>query len=326
MTGPSLETRTAAVGADGYVTADEVIFLRRSVFADGIVSPEELDALFDLGDRAPDGDPEWRQFFAEAAADFYLREEEPQGYLTTEEFDSLKARVTRDGHASTLEIGVMVKLMETAIKTPPQMSGFVGEQIKASVLGKPGGAAVDKPDVALIRRFLFAAGGDGNVAVTRAEAELLLDINDAVHDAGSCPAWTELFVQGIVNHLMAHLGYDAPSREEAFRRDAWVRDHSVNVGGMFKRMASASAGAYRDAFKSVFKNARANETYKAYNEHRDAEIVAAGKVTPQEAGWLADRIGRDGAFDENERRLIERMRELENDLPDGLKALLTRAA
>ena len=51
MSDQSLETRLAAIGEDGYVTADEVLFLRRSVFADGIVSNEELDALFALGAR-----------------------------------------------------------------------------------------------------------------------------------------------------------------------------------------------------------------------------------------------------------------------------------
>ena len=52
----------------------------------------------------------------------------------------------------------------------------------------------------LIRRYLFAAGGDGNVAVTRREAELLFDINDALPDGPEAPEWTALFVQGIVNH------------------------------------------------------------------------------------------------------------------------------
>ena len=144
MSDQSLHARLIAVGADGFVTADEVLFLRRSVFADGIVSKEELGGLFALGERAPEGDPEWLQFFAEAAADFYLREEEPQGYLTEEEFQSLAALVTRNGHASKLELGLLVKLMETATQTPAAMSEFVGEQIKQSVLQKPEGPPLKK--------------------------------------------------------------------------------------------------------------------------------------------------------------------------------------
>lgn len=319
MSDQSLQNRLMAVGADGRVSADEVLFLRRSVFADGVVSAAELDALFALGDRAPAGDPEWLQFFAEAAADFYLREEEPHGYLTPEEFESLRARVTRNGCASALELGLLVKLMETATQTPSQMTDFVGEQIKKSILNKPDGPIVRKTDAMLLRRYLFAAGGDGNVAVTRREAELLFDINDATENAKNNPAWTELFVQGVINHLMAHLGYRAPSREEAFRRDAWMRDQSVNVGGFFKRMLSGGFGAVKDAYSE-------KSAVETHNETREANAAQAAKVTQSEADWLADRIGRNGAFDANERRLIERMRDLEKDLPENLKALLGRAA
>lgn len=316
MSDPSLQTRLAAIGADGFVSADEVLFLRRKVFADGVVSPAELDALFDLADRAQDGDAEWFQFFAEAAADFYLREEEPHGYLTPEEFRLLKARVTRNGHANALEIALLVKLMETAAQTPAEMAEFTGEQIKEAILNKPEGPVVSKQDAIMLKRYLFAAGGDGNVAVTRREAELLFDINDATENARNNPAWAELFVQGVVNHLMAHLGYTAPSREEAFRRNAWAKDTSVDVGGFFRKMIAGGLSAFR-----------ASESVRAAHEaQREAEIAAAEKVTKAEADWLAARIGKDGGLDANERRLIERLRTLEKDLPDGLKALVHRAA
>ncbi len=319
MSDQSLETRLVAIGADGFVSADEVLFLRRSVFADGIVRLDELDALFQLGDRAPEGDPEWPQFFAEVAADYFLREEEPQGYLTATEFAALKDRITRDGHANGLELGLLVKLMETAERTPPEMAAFVGKQFKAAILDKPGDVGVSKTDVMLLRRYLFACGGDGNVAVTRREAELLFDINDATENAENDPAWTELFVQGIVNHLMAHLGYKTPSREEAFRRNAWARDRSVNVGGFFKRMVAGGFGAVFDAYKD-------KSAYEQYNEQREADGAAAADITQGEADWLASRIGRHGGFGENERQLIDKMRELESDLPENLKALVARAA
>lgn len=321
MSDSSWQSRISQIGADGYVTAEEVIALRRSVFKDGVVSPTELDALFALGERAPEGDREWTQFFEEAAADFYLREEEPQGYLTADEFASLKTRVTRDaGQASALELRLLVSLLEKARQTPADMTDFVGEQIKSSILGKPEGASVSREDADLVRRYLFAAGGAGNVAVTRKEAELLFDINDATANAHNNPAWTELFIQGVINHLMAHLGYTAPSREEAFRRNAWARDTSTDMGGFFKRMVEGGLEGFKTAF-SKEKSFRAE-----YEETRAREVDAAAEITEGEAGWLAQRIGRDGAFDANERKLVERMRELEKDLPDALKALIDRAA
>jgi len=314
-----IETRLAAIGADGYVTADEVLFLRRSVFADGVVRERELDAIFALGERAPDGDPEWPQFFAEAVADFYLREEEPQGYLTTDEFDELQARIVGNGCANRLERALLVKLMETAVETPKEMSAFTGRELKASIMQKER-PAVSKEDVMLIRRWLFAAGGDGNVGVTREEAEILFEINDAVKYGEATPAWGELFTQGIVNHLMAGLGYSAASREDAMRRHAFISDQSPNVGGFFTRMLSGVAAAFRGA------DTGDQSVYAQKAKTREEAVAAAEKITPAETEWLAGRIGRDGEFDEHERAIIERMKELEADLPDALKALLDRAA
>ncbi len=314
-----IETRLAAIGADGYVTADEVLFLRRSIFADGIVTERELDAIFALGNRAPEGDLEWPQFFAEAVADFYLREEEPHGYLTADEFDELQARIVGDGCANRLERALLVKLMETAIETPPEMSAFTGRELKGSIMAKER-PAVSKEDVMLIRRWLFAAGGAGHVGVTRDEAEILFEINDAVRLGEATPAWGELFTQGIVNHLMAGLGYSAASREDAMRRHAFISDHSPSVGGFFTRMLSGVADAFRSA------DGANSSVYAQKTRGRDVAVEAAADITPEETNWLATRIGRDGEIDENERALIERMKELEDDLPDALKDLVTRAA
>ena len=211
-----MATDLTSVGDDGYVSAEDVRFLRRNVFADGVVSAEELDALFRLGEKAEDGDREWPQYFAEAAADFYLREEQPNGYLTQDEFDSLKARVTRDGaKASKLELGLLIKLLETAISAPSDMAHFVGEQIKRHVCEKDGAAFISSEDVELIRRYIFAAAGDGNVAVTRTEAELLFDLSDATAKADNNPEWNDLFKKAVSNHLMAHIGFAPVGRQEA---------------------------------------------------------------------------------------------------------------
>lgn len=314
-----IETRIAAIGADGYVTADEVLFLRRSIFANGVVCERELDAIFALGARAPEGDPEWPQFFAEAVADFYLREEEPQGYFTADEFDELQARIVGDGCANRIERALLVKLMETAIETPPEMSAFTGRELKSSILAKER-PAVSKEDVMLIRRWLFAAGGAGHVGVTRAEAEILFEINDAVKFGEATPAWGELFTQGIVNHLMAGLGYSASSREDAMARHAFISDHAPDVGGLFSRMLSGVADALRGA------EGKEESVYAQKARERDIAVETAAKITPEETSWLAARIGRDGELDKNERALIERMKELENELPDALKVLVERAA
>ena len=158
----NIETLIRSVGADGYVSADDVVFLRRNVFADGVVSRAELAALFALAEKAPQGDREWPEYFAEAAADFFLREEEPQGYLTDQEFEHLEAFVTRDAKkASSIELSLLVSLMEKATATPPAMAEFVADQFRRLVRDRKGGARVSRDDAQLLRRYLYASAGDG---------------------------------------------------------------------------------------------------------------------------------------------------------------------
>ncbi|MCB2097215.1 MAG: hypothetical protein KDE05_06235, partial [Parvularculaceae bacterium] len=137
----NIETLIRSVGADGHVSADDVLFLRKNVFADGVVSRAELAALFALAEKAPQGDPEWADYFAEASADFFLREEEPHGYLTDQEFEHLEAFVTRDGKkASAIELQLLVRLMEKATATPPAMAEFVADQFRRLIRERKGGA------------------------------------------------------------------------------------------------------------------------------------------------------------------------------------------
>ena len=149
------------------------------------------------------------------------------------------------------------------------------------------------------------------------EAELLFDLNDAAAEDKNDPAWNELFVTGVINHLMAHLGYQAISREEAFRRDAWVKDHSVSVGRFFSRMASSIFGVAADHDSSV---------YAAYSKRGDMDAEEAAKVTPAEASWLADRLNHDGDIKASEKELLTHIRSLEKDLPETLKTLVSDAA
>ena len=221
--------------------------------------------------------------------------------------------------ANRIERALLVKLMESALETPPEMSAFTGGELKASILAKER-PAVSKEDVMLIRRWLFAAGGAGHVGVTKQEAEILFEINDAVKTGEATPAWGDLFAQGIVNHLMAGLGYSAASREDAMARHQFISDQSPDVGGFFARMLSGVADAFRGGVGS------GESVYAQKARERDVAAGTAAKVTSEETTWLANRIGRDGGLDDNERMLIERMKELEDDLPDALKALVERAA
>lgn len=305
--------KLANVGADGFVTAEEVLFLRRQVFKDGVLSPEELDGLFTLAERASDGDPEWAQFFEEAASDFYLNEEEPRGYFTAGEFETLKARVTKDGAtASMIEIRLMVRLLERAADAPAEMRSFVRDHLRRRLTQ---GTKIGAAEADLVRRFVFAVAGDGAIDVTRAEAELILDINDA--GVGADPSWTEFFVKSLANHLMARTGYKALSREEAQRLHEFASDRKADIGGFFSKMLSGGLAGLKKEGPSLAAQR---------NAERAAAAAIAEKVTDAEADWLAERLGRDGRLTDNERALMNHLRNLGAELPPKLKAVADRAA
>ena len=322
MPNDTIETLIRSVGADGHVSADDVTFLRKRVFADGVVSRAELAALFALAEKAPQGDKEWADYFAEAAADFFLREEEPAGYLTEEEFEHLEAFIARDGRkASSIELGLLVTLMEKASSTPASMAEFTADQFRRLIRDRVKGAPrIGFSDAALLRRYLYAAAGDGSIAITRDEAELLFDLHEMTYAADNDPAWSDLFIKAIAAHLMAHVGYRPLPREEALRLHAWVTDQTIDPAGFFGRMLSGGLAGIREAYGR-------KQTISGRKNEDDAIAAAiAERVSAQEADWLADRIGRNGRFDDIERALLHYMRALGADLPPKLSALVAKAA
>lgn len=312
-----------SVGEDGFVSAEDVLRLRREIFKDGVVSDLELDALFQLGERAPDGDREWLDFFAEAATDFYLREEEPHGYFTQDEFTTLKTRIERDNdRVSHLELELMIRLMEKAVSTPPTMAGYFATRFTSFVHNKEGGPYISNADVGFIRRFLFAAGGDGNIAVTRAEAEFLFDLSDMTATAENSADWPDLFKKAIANHLMANIGYKPLGRQDALSTHASLTgSHKDNTG-------YSSPSNFFDRVKAGLsnQNKKVEERYAELNAEREEEAAKAEQVTLDETTWLVERIGKDGTFHTVEHALLKHMRALEADLPPELQALLDRAA
>ena len=329
MARENLQSLIGQVGADGFVSQAEVLQLRRVIFQNGVVDRDELAALFQLGERAPSGDRQWPEYFAEAAGDFFLREEQPQGYLTEKEFTEIKALVTRDGaHASMLEVGLLVRLMETATSIPEGMTSFTAEQILQAIQEKAGGAVVDADDVSLISRLVFAAGGDGNVAITKAEAEFLFDVSDAVANADNDPSWPDFFKRAIANHLMAHIGRDPVSRNEAL--------------GLYARTANNNTDAAPSSTPKLFKSdamdmllrvvstkaahrRRVEQASEAINARREAAAADAEKITAQEADWLVARIGRDGVFHAAEKALIAHLQDLGAQIPEALQECLDAA-
>ncbi len=302
----NLSDLLARLKAANAITADDALAVRRIVFCgDCTVSPQEAEALIALDEAADARCPEWDMLFVEALTDFLVRQQEPAGYVDERGAAWLIDAVSRDGKVkSDSELDAVIHVLETAEVVPPRLTAFALEQIKAAVLAD---GVIGADEVKLLRRVLYAAGGDGNIAITRPEAELLFDINDAVRDATNDPSWTDLFVKAVAASVMTVSGYQPVPREEAARLNAWLTAPSEGVGSflgkMFKSAASGGGFGHRG-----LKVEDPLADWKASNAVEDAAYAAAEPIDQGEADWLVARIGRDGTRDTNEQALIDFLR------------------
>jgi hypothetical protein len=321
----------AEIAATGRLSAEHALATRRVVYQDGAINPVELDAIFALDEAARDRAPEWASFFVEAVTDYVVVQAEPRGYVSEENARWLKERIAKDGIVSTAsELEALVNVIDKAEMSPDWLSAFALAQVKEAVIHGTGPIArgnlekgrVNAEEAALIRRVLYAFGGGGNIAVTRAEAEVLFDINDATADAENDPAWTDLFVKALANTLMAASGYTPPSREVALKREEWLDAEPNGVGDFIARMASGGLKGVLHAYRK----SSVEERWAERNARFEAESKASEVVDAAEAEWLAGRIGRDGKAHANEKALLKYIAAESPDIHPSLRPLIADAA
>ena len=327
----TLAAPVAGLTGKGRITADDVQLLRREVFSDGIVTRAEAESLFALQASCADQCAEWPGFFVEAVTDYIVHQEKPQGYISDDNAEWLIRAISRDGAVdAAVEMELLVSVLEKAKSSPERLSAFALEQVAAAVIDGEGPlaeartaarGAVDKGEVDLLRRVLYAFGGDGNIAITRAEAETLFRINDSTSEALNHPSWNELFVKVVANFVLSCSGYEPPSRTQALRRDAFFDNADANIGGFFARMATGGvagileAYALPDSLEAEFEDRNRSNGIKM----RRAETVSA-----EEARWIADRIGRDHVIRENERAVLSFIKQSASSIHPELKPLLDK--
>jgi len=321
----------ARVRQSGRVSAEDTQAVRRIVYPDMYVDKDEVEALFAIDETAHRRDPQWVSFFLEALSDFLVRQTNPIGYISEANARWLMKHIDRDGEVKTeTELMLLVKILEEADHAPEPLFLFAMDQIRMAVLEGRGPLArdsrlepgrVNAAEAALLRRVIYAYGSDGGAAITRAEAEILFDINDAVADADNDPDWTDLFAKALANFLMAASGYSAPSREVALARDEWLGSGSTDVAGFVGRMASSGFSGILNAYRQP----SARQVMEKHNDRMAADIAASETVTRMEAEWLAARLRRDGELSESEKVLLRFIKENSPDIHPALKPLIDAA-
>jgi hypothetical protein len=241
--------------------------------------------------------------------------------------------ISRDGMVdSRTELELLVHVLEEARSSPGRLCVYALEQVAHAVIDGNGplmlgGAMVPgliaKAEVELLRRILHAHGGDGNIAITRAEAEVLFRINERTAQGHNDPSWSDLFVKAIANFVMCSAGYEAPTRDVALRRDVFLEQANPEIGGFFSRMISGGIAGIMEAYRSP---GDIGAEWEAKNRAAEALARRAEIIDADEASWLTGHIGADRPLYENERALLTLIKQASPEIHPALRPLLDKVA
>jgi hypothetical protein len=316
----------------GNVTPDDALAARRAVYGAGLdVSSVDMELLFRIDQAARVFDPAWQVLLSEASVDYVVHQADPEDTVDAAGAGWLIGRISTDGKVRTATgLEVLVRVLEESRSAPATLAVLALRQIRAAVVDGEGPlaaiAAVDRGRVTrahakLARRILFAFGGQGNVAITREEADVIFDINDASVGAANDPEWGDLFVKAIANCIMAASGYLAPPREFALGEERRPPAASFGTRGSAPEAAINGLRGIIEAYREP-----ASFGQMPRNAPVKLEIQAKDAAAKDEAAWLAERIGRDGVLDANEKALLRLIRDEAANVHPTLKKLFARAA
>lgn len=291
--------------ADGAITADEILSLRRDGWGDATIDADEADAVFVLNDHLAEKTMEWSDFFVEALSEYIVHAVEPHGYVSEDQAEWLIERIDSNGRLDSLtELELLVKVLEMATGTPERLRAYALGQIEQAVLTgegptRDGGALetgnVTDAEVALLRRMIFASGSDRPASVSQREAEMLFRLKDATLGADNSSEWKRLFVQGVGNYLQGFGGMEPLSRERAAELESFMNTSASSIGGFFGRMAHSNPVT---GFSSLFGD-------KPEPVDLDGEVSSAHEVTTMENAWLDGQINANGQIDAYDQALLD---------------------
>jgi hypothetical protein len=298
----------------GRVDVRDVMDMRQSVFANGVLCKDDAIGLLAVHANCTMKCAEWDVFFVEALSDFLVENVEPSGYINDKQAKWLVSAVSRGKHvASRSELELLVTVLEKSKRSPELLSAFALSQIADAILDHKGPLAdqnrrhgvITSRDVEMLRRVLHAFGGNGSIGITKSEAEVLFRLNDKSLESENDPAWSDLFVKAIANYMMAVSSYAVPSRAEALRREDWLNNQGESRSFFTRMMA--------DGLKGIM------TAYLAPSAMEDA----SGQ---KEAHWLVERMNKDGYIRSNEKMLLTFLKKQSQAIHPELQPLLAMVA
>lgn len=300
----------ARAAADGQISADEMLVLRRELWGDGIVAQAEAEALFAINRALTVRSAEWCDVFVEAIGEFVLNATPPRLQCSDAEAAWLISQIDHDGIIDSMaELECMVRIIERAENTPDMLKNYVLAAIEREVLtaagptrcgGQLSATHISAAECRIIRRVIFASGGHGPAAVTRYDAEMLFRLKDATLAEENAAEWDDLFIDGVANYLQGFALQNAQlSHERKLELEAFAADTAPNISRFMGRVLREVPQG-RNHFGKVFGKREAGKDYSALAD-------AGAQVTDHERAWLESMIDADGEVDALESRLLARL-------------------
>lgn len=201
--------RSAA--ASGEISPTALLALRQLGWADGRITRHEAETLLALNRALGHARGEWVDFFVDALCEFVLGEAEPPEVCDECEARWLIGAIDGGGRPVTMaELELLVRLIERAHAVPDSLRHYALQQVEAAVLAgngptRLGGGGADchitGAECRLVRRILFATGGDRPPVPARLAAEALLRIERATRLGDNSPEWRLLLFDAAESHL-----------------------------------------------------------------------------------------------------------------------------
>jgi len=168
---------------DGIIDAAEVTLLQERIYEDGVVDREEAEFMFRINDEVSgmENDASYDALFVRVLADYVLDDETTPGEVDDGEASFLIEKIGLDGLVDDNEMELLTILCERATtELPTNLTQFILDSAKERIIAD---GIVDAAEVAMMRRIIFGAAGSGGSGVDRAEANFLVEINNATTDS-----------------------------------------------------------------------------------------------------------------------------------------------
>jgi hypothetical protein len=300
------------VSTDGQISPQELLALRQEGWGDGAIHRDEAEALFAINTALNTRDQEWADFFVEAISEHVLNGSEPRLQCSEDEAAWLIEQIDADGVVESFaELEAMVRIIERAQNVPQRLKNYVLDQVERVVLtgegptrdgGELSSTHISPAECRILRRVVFASGGNGAAAVTRFDAEMLFRLKDETLGEDNAPEWDDLFIDAVMNHLKGYALQNAQLEHgRRLELERFIADNTPNVGRFIGKVVKESPKALNHLGLVFGKRKQA----PGFAEQAEAGAM----VTDAEEEWLNAMIDADGEIDDLERRLIARIAE-----------------